>query len=108
MMLRRILCTVGLGVGMMAVAGSQASAQVAIGVKVYGGPTPPPVEVVEVAPSRPGPEWVWVKGHHKWENGAYVWVHGEWRRPPRGMREYVPGHWDHDDHGHFWVEGYWR
>jgi hypothetical protein len=105
-MLRRMLCTVGLGVGLMAVGGTKASAQVSI--RIGGGPTPPPAEVVEVVPARPGPEWVWVKGHHKWEGGRYVWVHGEWRRPPRGMREYVPGHWDHDPQGNFWVEGYWR
>lgn len=39
-----------------------------------------PAERVEVVPVAPSPGYVWVKGHYKWEGGAWVWVPGHWRR----------------------------
>ncbi|CAM2156046.1 Lipoprotein [Pararobbsia alpina] len=41
---------------------------------------PMPAERVEVVPVAPGEGFVWVKGHYKWEGGAWVWVPGHWRR----------------------------
>ncbi len=39
-----------------------------------------PVEVVEVVPGRPGPQYYWVKGHHIFEGGRWVWHRGVWLR----------------------------
>jgi hypothetical protein len=36
--------------------------------------------VVEVVPGRPGPEYYWVKGHHVFEGGRWVWRRGVWLR----------------------------
>ncbi len=68
----------------------------------------PPVEVVEVVPASPGPEYVWVKGHHRWTGDDYVWVPGHWAVPPRGYAVWVPGHWAERDGGWVWIEGHWR
>jgi hypothetical protein len=40
---------------------------------------PMPAERVEVVPVAPAPGYVWVRGHYKWEGGAWVWVPGHWR-----------------------------
>jgi hypothetical protein len=68
----------------------------------------PPAPIVEVRPARPGPEFVWVAGFHRWDGRAYVWTPGEWRRPPRARARWADGHWRHDRHGWYWVEGRWR
>jgi len=36
--------------------------------------------VVEVVPTRPGPQHYWVKGHHVFEGGRWVWHRGVWLR----------------------------
>ena len=68
----------------------------------------PPAPIVEVRPVRPGAEFVWVTGYHRWDGGAYVWVPGEWRRPPRARGRWAEGHWRHDRRGWYWVDGHWR
>ena len=41
----------------------------------------PPRPVVEHAVPRPGPEYVWTSGYHRWvhRNGGWVMVEGHWR-----------------------------
>jgi hypothetical protein len=39
-----------------------------------------PAEVVEVVPARPSAEHVWVKGHHVFDGGRWVWRPGIWVR----------------------------
>jgi hypothetical protein len=68
----------------------------------------PPPEVVETIPPSPGPQYVWVRGHYRWEGSEYVWVPGHWQVPPQGYTEWVPGHWARRDGGWVWVEGHWR
>jgi hypothetical protein len=60
-------------------------------------------------PPQPGPNFVWVRGHYRWDRAvaAYVWVPGHWAEPPQGYRVWVPGHWDQRPDGWFWVEGHW-
>jgi hypothetical protein len=82
------------------------------------GPPPPPGAVyVRVAPpapvyeevvTAPSPDYVWVRGHHAWEEGRYVWVRGHWARRPHARARWVEGHWRHTRHGWYWVEGHWR
>jgi len=105
--MRKTLWAAALAAGLMVGTSSRASAQIA---KIYVGVQAPPAEVVEVVPPQPepGPGWVWIKGHHRWDHGQYVWERGHWDRVPRGMHEWVPGHWDRDPNGYFWVEGRWR
>ena len=42
----------------------------------------------EVAPPRPGPEYVWVPGHWAWRGRdlGYVWLPGRWVLPARSTR----------------------
>ncbi len=68
----------------------------------------PPAPIVETAPPRPAGEWVWVHGYHRWDGNRYVWVPGEWRRPPHHGAHWVDGHWDHRGGGYVWIEGHWR
>ena len=67
------------------------------------GPPPPP-RVVYVEPSRPGREFVWVKGYWYPVGGRYQWHEGYWTRPP-----YEGAHWvePHHDGGRFFM-GYWE
>ena len=76
---------------------------------VYGVRAAPPAEVVETVPPAPGPEYVWIPGHYRWDEGArgYIWVAGHWVVPPQGYRAWVPGHWVERDGGWVWVEGHW-
>ncbi|MFN7942606.1 MAG: hypothetical protein U0X73_13515 [Thermoanaerobaculia bacterium] len=72
-----------------------------------GGP-PPPLQH-EVAPARPGPDFVWVGGHWNWvaERHDYVWVGGSWLRPPHARATWIAPRW-HRRHGHwFFVAGRW-
>ncbi len=78
-----------------------ANAQIVVRI---GPPPPRPVEVVSAA--RPG--YVWVPGYHRWDGHGYVWVRGEYRRPPRPGVVWVPGEWREERGGHVWHEGYWR
>jgi len=68
----------------------------------------PPAAIVETAPARPGPNFVWIKGYHRWDGNAYVWVPGRWEVPPHGRRRWVEHRWvRRGDHWVF-VEGRWR
>lgn len=68
----------------------------------------PPGEPVEVIPTSPGFNYVWVGGHWGWYGNDYRWVRGGWVIPAAGFRTWVPGHWDHDGHGWYFVSGHWR
>jgi hypothetical protein len=69
---------------------------------------PPPPARVEVIEHSPGPEYVWIAGHHTWVAGTYVWSPGHWERRPRARARWVPGHWRHNRNGWWWEEGHWR
>lgn len=69
---------------------------------------PPPAEVVETIPAQPGPDYVWIRGHYRWDGAQYVWMPGHWAQPPAGYVEWVPGHWVRREGGWFWIEGHWR
>lgn len=60
--------------------------------EMYADQPPPPPYAESVGPA-PGPGWVYVPGYWTWTGRRYVWVDGNWRRPPR--------------QGHIWVSGAW-
>jgi len=74
---------------------------------IYVG-SEPPVARVEVVPTSPGFNYVWVGGHWGWRSNNYYWIPGGWVVPSRGFSVWVPGRWNHDGHGWFWTDGYWR
>lgn len=77
---------------------------------------PAPVIVREAPPRRvvveerrvaaPGPNYVWIAGHHTWENGRWVWIQGAWIVPPQPGALWVEGRWDPQTQG--WTEGHWE
>ncbi|MFI5235890.1 MAG: hypothetical protein ACHQXA_09280 [Gemmatimonadales bacterium] len=68
----------------------------------------PPPDRIEIINARPGPEFVWIRGHWNWAGGDYAWAGGRWERPIRGGRRYEQGRWRHYRGGYVWVEGGWR
>jgi hypothetical protein len=70
--------------------------------------TPPPVARVEVIGTAPGPEYVWIGGHWRWQGTEYVWVDGRWDRGPNPRAKWVPGHWKQTKRGWVWKEGHWK
>jgi WXXGXW repeat (2 copies) len=68
----------------------------------------PPAAIVETRPARPGGEFVWVDGYHRWDGARYVWVPGRWDRPPHHGQRWVAHHWVHRNGGYVMVEGHWR
>ena len=68
----------------------------------------PPAPVYEEIAVAPGPEFVWIRGHHRWEGERYVWVPGHYERRPHVRARWVEGHWRHSRQGWYWVEGHWR
>ena len=77
---------------------------VAYGYADYG----PPEEVVESYGVAPGPEFVWIGGHHVWAGRAYRWEAGRWARPPRRGARWEKGRWEKRQRGWRYTEGRWR
>lgn len=69
---------------------------------------PPRPKVVVKKPARPGPKFVWIDGHWRWnrKQHKYVWVAGHWTQPKRGHK-WIPGHWASVPGGHKWIPGHW-
>ncbi|MGE5277482.1 MAG: hypothetical protein ACM3SU_10845 [Acidobacteriota bacterium] len=72
---------------------------------VHVAPPGSPVEVIGVAP---GPDYVWIRGHHRWSGSAYVWVPGHWAARPRHGAVWIDGHWAHHHKGWYWRDGHWK
>jgi len=87
--------------GILLIAGT-AGAQIVVRI---GPPPRPPHEVI---PARPGPNYVWVPGFHRFDGHHYVWMPGHYVIPPRARARWVPGHWAHRRGGYVWIEGHWR
>jgi hypothetical protein len=75
--------------------------------QVYVRVGPPAVRVERPGPP-PGRNYVWVKGHHRWNGRAYVWVPGHYERIPRAHAVWVDGYWRNTPRGYVWVDGRWR
>lgn len=76
---------------------------------VYARFAPPAARVeVDVMGVAPGPDHVWIAGHHAWEGGNYVWVPGHWARRPRAGARWVRGEWRRHRDGWYWREGRWK
>jgi hypothetical protein len=45
---------------------------------------PPPPARVEILPTRPSPEAVWIDGEWLWRRARWAWLPGRWVQPPPG------------------------
>ncbi len=68
----------------------------------------PPAAVVETRPASPGEGYVYTNGYHRWDGDKYVWVSGEWRKPPHSNARWVEHKWEHRKNGYVFVEGHWK
>ncbi len=68
----------------------------------------PPRVVVEHPPVRPGANYVWTPGYHRWDGRAYAWAPGAWVVPPHAHAHWVAHRWVHRGGGWVMVEGHWR
>lgn len=48
---------------------------------VVTAPSPPPPQTEVIVPA-PGPQYVWVRGHWRWDGVAWVWIRGHWVLQP--------------------------
>lgn len=67
----------------------------------------PPRDRYEVVGTAPGREFVYVRGHWRWDGRAYEWVPGRWTRLQSGFRTWVAGRWHHSRYGWYWIDGHW-
>lgn len=83
---------------------------------VPNAPSVPPAPVIEkpltpVANDAPGEQpssqHVWVPGHWRWHEGAYVWEAGRWEVPPAPNVTWHPPEWQQQANGYVLREGYW-
>ncbi|HVS54284.1 MAG TPA: hypothetical protein VHD62_18150 [Opitutaceae bacterium] len=56
---------------------------------------------------QPTAQHVWVAGHWRWNEGAYVWESGRWEIPPMPNVSWVPPQWQQQGSGYVLKEGYW-
>ena len=68
----------------------------------------PPAMVVEHPGPRPGPDYVWIAGYHRWDGARYVWVPGRYDRAPHPGAHWVAHRWVHRNGGWVMQEGHWR
>ncbi|HEV7509813.1 MAG TPA: hypothetical protein VGS07_33380 [Thermoanaerobaculia bacterium] len=101
--------TIALTVLVSALAFSSVASAARIGVSIRVN-APPPVLRQEVVVARPGPDFVWVRGHYDWVGGprGYVWLPGAWVRPPHARAVWVAPRYERRGRHHFYARGYWK
>lgn len=76
---------------------------------VYASYAPPAPRIeADVMGVAPGPDYVWISGHHAWEGGQYVWAPGRWDRRPHAGARWKAGVWRHHSRGWYWTDGRWK
>jgi hypothetical protein len=101
--------TIALTVLVSALAFSSVASAARVGVSIRVN-APPPVLRQEVVVARPGPEFVWVRGHYDWVGGreGYAWLPGAWVRPPHARAVWVAPRYDRRGRHHYFARGYWK
>src|SRR3954470_15082566 len=56
---------------------------------------------------QPTPQHVWVPGHWRWLEGAYVWEAGRWDIPPAPNMTWMAPQWQPQGNGYILKEGFW-
>lgn len=68
----------------------------------------PPVAVVEVRGTAPGPDFAWISGFHRWNGTQHGWVSGRWEKRPHANAVWEDGTWRQHRNGWYWTDGRWR
>jgi hypothetical protein len=101
--------TIALTVLVSALAFAPVASADRIGVSINVNAPMPPLRT-EVVIARPGPEFIWVRGHWDWVGGprGYVWLPGAWVRPPHPHAVWIEPRYEFRAHRHFFARGYWK
>ncbi len=71
-------------------------------------PPPPPAPYAGAFGYAPGPGYIWTDGFYDLRGGRWLWVQGQWVRPPRPNAVYVRPYWSPYGRGYRFHRGYWR
>ncbi len=113
-MMLRFCRRVVLGSGVAVLVFSAAGGLAAQG--IGNAPTVAPAPMVDqpLAPvandtpdERPSDQHVWVPGHWRWSEGAYVWESGRWTVPPAAGAIWQGPEWQRQTNGYVLKEGNW-
>jgi hypothetical protein len=66
----------------------------------------PPPMLVEDVPPAPYDDGYWVGGYWVWQ-GAWVWSHGHWHRPPQPGYHWCNPYYEHRGNGVVFINGFW-
>lgn len=69
---------------------------------------PLPPSTLDTVGDQPTPQHVYVSGHWRWQDGAYVWDSGHWELPPAPGAVWAAPRWEKKDNGYVLDEGYWQ
>src|ERR1700723_1887737 len=101
---KTLFSTAFLAFGLFSVTPS-ASAQIAVGISVHGGPPALPVYAQPVCPTE---GYIWTPGYWAYNaEGGYYWVPGVWVAPPRVGLLWTPGYWGFAGGVYGFHAGYW-
>lgn len=68
--------------------------------------TDPPPRKRTYKTRKPGPGYVWIKGHWKWKRGNWHWKNGYWVKKKSG-KTWIPGRWRKKNGKKVWIKGHW-
>jgi hypothetical protein len=57
---------------------------------------------------QPTPQHMWIAGHWRWHDNAYVWEAGHWELPPTPNVSWVAPQWEQRGSGYVLRDGYWQ
>ena len=57
-----------------------------------------PIDLKEDPGPSPSPDYMWVKGHWRWNDVQWIWVSGRWIPRPSQDAQWVPGYWFRKHH----------
>ena len=69
----------------------------------------PPAAVVEIIPTPPPPNQVWVTGYYSYKNHVFHWNQGEYRVPSKGKTSWNQGEYIKNIKGSYkYQQGTWK
>lgn len=66
----------------------------------------PPQVIVEVRPTAPATDYVWIQGYWSWQGARWVWVAGHWEARRVGYI-WIEPHYNYQNNNHYYVAGGW-
>ena len=69
---------------------------------------PLPPSTPDSVGDQPSPRHVYISGHWRWQDGAYVWEAGHWELPPSATAAWVAPRWEAKGNGYVLIQGAWH